>query len=98
MQADDEGRLKIPFKCCQNDVTDDPFVARERSREKQKTKRKRVQPEKIKRKIVFPDRGNPPNNFTPLFGEDAKLRTLTENQEQESRDDDKFEGCLPQNT
>ena len=71
--------------------------SRDRSREI-KTKRKKVQPEKMKQKIIFSDLRNPPKNFTPLFGEVAKLRTLTENQEQESRDDDKFECRLPQNT
>ena len=39
-------------------------------------------PEKIKRKIVFSDLRNPPKNFTPLFGEVAKFRTLTEKDEQ----------------
>ena len=39
-------------------------------------------PEEIKRKIVFSDLRNPPNNFTPLFGEVAKFRTLTEKDEQ----------------
>ena len=34
-------------------------------------------PAKIKRKIVFSDLRNPPKNFTPLFGEVAKFRTLT---------------------
>ena len=39
-------------------------------------------PEEIKRKIVLSDLGNPPNNFTPLFGEAAKFRTLTKEDEQ----------------
>ena len=39
-------------------------------------------PEKIKRKIVFSDLRNPPNNFTPLFGEVAKFRTHTKKDEQ----------------
>ena len=39
-------------------------------------------PEEIKRKIVFSDLRNPPNNFTPLFGEVAKFRTLTKKDEQ----------------
>ena len=36
--------------------------------------------------------------LAPLFGEVAKFRTPTENQEHKSRDDDKVERCLPQNT
>ena len=59
---------------------------------------KDVQPERIKGKIVFSDLRNPPKIFTPLFGEVAKFRTLTENQEQKSRDGDEVEHCLPQNT
>ena len=34
-------------------------------------------PGKIKHKIVFSDLRNPPKNFTPLFREVAKFRTLT---------------------
>ena len=47
-----------------------------------KNKEKDAQPDKITRKIVFSDLRNPPNNFTPLFGEVAKYRTLTEKDEQ----------------
>ena len=39
-------------------------------------------PEKVNRKIVFSDLRNPPKNFTPLFGEVAKFRTLTGKDEQ----------------
>ena len=49
---------------------------------KKKNKEKDAQPEKIKRKIVFSDLRNPPKNFTPLFGEVAKFRTLTKKEEQ----------------
>ena len=41
-----------------------------------------AQPEKIKRKIIFSDLRNPPTKFPPLFGEAAKFRTLTKNEEQ----------------
>ena len=45
------------------------------------------------------DLRNPPNkNFTLLSGEVAKFRTVTENQEQQGRDGDEVERCLPQNT
>ena len=72
-------------------------MSRDRSRRKKKQE-KDAQPEKIKRKIDFSDLRNPQKNFTPLFGEVAKFRTLTEKEEQQSRDDDKVEPCLPQNT
>ena len=73
-------------------------VACNGSRQKKKTKRKKVSPEKIKPKIIFPDLKNPQNIFTPLFGEVAKLRTLTENHEQEGREENELECCLPQNS
>ena len=47
-----------------------------------KLREKDAPPAEIKRKIVFSDLRNPPNNFTPLFGEVAKYRTLTEKDEQ----------------
>ena len=57
-------------------------VSRDRSRRKIKLRAKDAPPAEIKRKIVFSDLRNPPNNFTPLFGEVAKYRTLTEKDEQ----------------
>ena len=57
-------------------------VSRDRSRRKIKLREKDAPPAEIKRKIVFSDLRNPPNNFTPLFGEVAKYRTLTEKDEQ----------------
>ena len=54
---------------------------RDRSRRK-KNQENDAPPEEIKRKIVFSDLRNPPNNFTPLFGEVAKFRTLTKKDEQ----------------
>ena len=60
-----------------------PWVSsRDRSRRKIKRREKDAPPAEIKRKIVFSDLRNPPNNFTPLFGEVAKYRTLTEKDEQ----------------
>ena len=56
------------------------WLSRDRSRRK-KNQEKDAPPEKIKRKIVFSDLRNPPKNFTPLFGEVAKFRTLTEKDE-----------------
>ena len=58
------------------------LVSRDRSRRKIKLREKDAPPAEIKRKIVFSDLRNPPNNFTPLFGEVAKYRTLTEKDEQ----------------
>ena len=69
-----------------------------RARSRKKNQENDAQPEKIKRKIVFSGLRNPPNNFTPLFGEVAETRTLTEKEEQQSRDGDEVERCLPQNT
>ena len=43
---------------------------------------KDAQPEKMTRKIVFSDLRNPLKNFTPLFGEVVKIRTLTKKDEQ----------------
>ena len=63
-----------------------------------KNHEKDAQPAKIKRKIDFSDVRNPQKHFTPLFGEVAKFRTLTEKAEQQSRDGDEVERCLPQNT
>ena len=42
--------------------------SRDRSRRKIKYQENDAPPEEIKRKIVFSDLRNPPNNFTPLFG------------------------------
>ena len=56
--------------------------SRDRSRRQIKLREKDAPPAEIKRKIVFSDLRNPPNNFTPLFGEVAKYRTLTEKDEQ----------------
>ena len=56
-------------------------VARSQRRKK-KYQENDAPPEEIKRKIVFSDLRNPPNNFTPLFGEVAKFRTLTKKDEQ----------------
>ena len=58
------------------------YTSRDRSRRKIKLREKDAPPAEIKRKIVFSDLRNPPNNFTPLFGEVAKYRTLTEKDEQ----------------
>ena len=74
------------------------FAARARSRRKRKNKEKNAQREKLKREIVFSDLRNPPKNFTPLFGEVANVRTLAKKEEQESRDSEEAERCLPQNT
>ena len=73
------------------------LLSRDRSRRK-KNREKDGQPEKIKRKIDFSDLRNPQKHFTPLFGEVAKFRTHTETAEQQSRDGDEVERCLPQNT
>ena len=45
-----------------------------------------------------PTSETPQKRCTPLFGEVAKFRTVTENQEQQGRDGDEVERCLPQNT
>ena len=66
--------------------------------EEKKNQEKKAQPEKIKRKINFLDLRNPHKNSTPLLGEVVKFRTLTEKEEQQSRDGDEDERCLPQNT
>ena len=50
--------------------------------EEKKNQENDAPPEEIKRKIVFSDLRNPPNNFTLLFGEVAKFRTLTKKDEQ----------------
>ena len=63
-----------------------------------KNQEKDAQPEKIRPKFDYSDLRNPHQNFTPLFGEVAKFRTLTEKEEQQSRDGDENERCLPQNT
>ena len=57
-------------------------VLRDRSKRKKKYQENDAPPEKIKRKIVSSDLRNPPKNFTPLFGEVAKFRTLTKKDEQ----------------
>ena len=57
-------------------------MSRDHSRRKMKYPENDTPPEKIKRKIVFSDLRNPHNNFTPLFGEVAKYRTLTKKDEQ----------------
>ena len=72
-------------------------VARSQQKKKE-NQEKDAQPEKIKRKFDFSDLRNPPKNFMPLFREVAKFRTLTEKEEQQSRDGDLVERCLPQNT
>ena len=88
-------------------ISDDPdgFTTRffgpkyVRSQQKEKTTKKKTHNQKrIKDKIDFSDLRNPHKNFTPLFGEVAKFRTLTEREEQHSRDDDEEERCLPQDT
>ena len=56
--------------------------SRDRSRRNIKNQENDAPPEEIKRKIVFSDLRNPPNNFTPLFGEVAKFGTLTKKDEQ----------------
>ena len=58
------------------------FSSRDRSRRKIKYPENDAPQEEKKRKIVFFDRRNPPNNFTPLFGEVAKFGTLTKKNEQ----------------
>ena len=63
-----------------------------------RNQKKDVQPENINGKVVFPDLSNPPKGLTPLTGEVAKSRTLTESHEQKSHKGDKFERCLPENT
>ena len=50
--------------------------------EEKKNQENNAPGEKIKRKIVSSDLTNPPKNFTPLFGEVAKFRTLTRKDEQ----------------
>ena len=65
--------------------------------ENRKNHEKDAQPAKIKRKIDFSDLRNPQKHFTPLFGEVEKFRTLTEKAEQQSRDGDEVERCMPQN-
>ena len=57
------------------------LVARSQQKKK-KNQEKDAQPEKLKQKIVFSDLRTPPKNFTPLFGEVAKFRTLTKKDEQ----------------
>ena len=66
--------------------------------EEKKNREKDAQPEKKSAKSILSDLRNPLNNFTPLFGEVAKFRTLTEKKEQQSRDGEEVERCLPQNT
>ena len=75
-----------------------PVVVARSQQKKIKTKEKDAQPEKMKRKIVFSNLRNPPKNFTLLFGEVAKFRTLTKKDEQKSRHGEGPERCLPQNT
>ena len=65
--------------------------------ENENTKKKTHNQRKKRHKIAFSDLRNPHKNFTPLFGEVAKFRTHTEKEEQQSRDGDKVERCLPQN-
>ena len=54
----------------------------DRARSKKKKTKKKTQSQKKKGKIVFSNLRNPPNNFTPLFGEVAKFRTLPKKEEQ----------------
>ena len=63
-----------------------------------KKPRKERTTRKKKRKIDFSDLRSPTKNFAPLFGELAKFRTLTEKEEQQSRDSHRVEHSLPQNT
>ena len=73
--------------------------SRDRSRRRIKNQENDASPKKIKRKIVFSDLRNPLKNFTPLFGELAKIRALTiKKNEQRSRDGEEAERCLPQTT
>ena len=58
-----------------------PIVARSQQKKK-KYQENDAPTEEIKRKIVFSDLRNPPNNFTLLFGEVAELGTLTKKDEQ----------------
>ena len=64
-------------------------------RKKKKTKKKTHNQKKKSTKSIFPTSETPPKNFTPLFGEVAKFRTLTEKEEQQSRDGNKDERCMP---
>ena len=66
--------------------------------QEKKNQEKDAQPDTSKHKIDFSDLRNPLKNFTLLFGEVAKFRTLTEKEEQQSRNGDEVERCLPQNT
>ena len=75
-----------------------PTSARHLRVRRKKNQEKDAQPEKIKRKIDYSDLRNPPKNFTPPFGEVAKFRLLTGKEEQQSRNGDEVERCLPQNT
>ena len=63
-----------------------------------KNQEKDAQPEKTEQKIVFSDLRTPLENFTPLFREVAKFRTLTKKEEQYNRNGEKAERYLPQNT
>ena len=79
--------LKILHQCTTHNLNHSNNLkpssgSRARSRKKKKNQEKDAQPGKIKRKIVFSDLRNPPKNFTPLFGEVAKFRTLTKKEEQ----------------
>ena len=80
--------LLLSVVCC---------VARSQQKKK-KYQENDAPPEVMKRKIVFSDLRNPPNNFTPLFGEVAKFGTLTKNFEQWSCDGEEAERSLPQTT
>ena len=57
-------------------------IVAQSQQKKKKYQENDAPPEEIKRKIVFSDLRNPPNNFTPLFGEALKYRTLTKKDEQ----------------
>ena len=71
--------------------------SRDRSRRKKKPRKRRTtRKNKAQNRFFRPQK--PPKNFTPLFSEVAKFRTLTEKEEQQSRDGDEVERCLPQNT
>ena len=72
-----------------------PPSSRERKIKKQQ---KDLQPEEINGEIVFSNLRNPGKIFTPLFGDFAKSRTLTESQRQKSRNGDEAERRLPEST
>ena len=73
-------------------------ASRDRSRRKEKTKKKTHNQRKKSAKSIFRTSEIPKKYFTPPFGEVAKFRTLTEEEEQQNRDGNEVELCLPKVT